>query len=167
MQTVIKLSVFYLVFALTNGVLGEFQFLNSTDYHEAERRVLRSKKVISGLNKMKPPIMPGKSKAWKTCCGDDLEVKANPEYNYVWPMETVERIYFFIHGLRMLLGSAEKIFKITEPLINDNKLALLGVPIKGHVTAARAGHASNVEFVKKLKKQYSKELKKLWEDDNG
>ena len=38
---------------------------------------------------------------------------------------------------------------------------MLGVPIKGHVTAARAGHASNVEFVKKLKKHYSKELKAL------
>ena len=48
----------------------------------------------------------------------------------------------------------------TLDLIGD--LALLGVPIKGHVTAARAGHASNVEFVKKLKKTYTKELKKLW-----
>ena len=47
----------------------------------------------------------------------------------------------------------------TLDLIGD--LALLGVPIKGHVTAARAGHASNVEFVKKLKKQYTKELEIL------
>ena len=47
----------------------------------------------------------------------------------------------------------------TLDLIGD--LALLGYPIKGHVTAARAGHASNVEFVKKLKKKYSKELKQL------
>ena len=48
----------------------------------------------------------------------------------------------------------------TLDLIGD--FALLGVPIKGHVTAARSGHASNVEFVKKLKKIYSKELKSLW-----
>jgi UDP-3-O-[3-hydroxymyristoyl] N-acetylglucosamine deacetylase/3-hydroxyacyl-[acyl-carrier-protein] dehydratase len=47
----------------------------------------------------------------------------------------------------------------TLDLIGD--LALLGVPIKGHVTAARAGHASNVEFVKKLKKKYNKELNAL------
>ena len=47
----------------------------------------------------------------------------------------------------------------TLDLIGD--LALLGFPIKGHVTAARAGHASNVEFVKKLKKEYNKELKNL------
>ena len=39
-----------------------------------------------------------------------------------------------------------------------DQLPPLGVPIKGHVTAARAGHASNVEFVKKLKKKYNKEL---------
>jgi UDP-3-O-[3-hydroxymyristoyl] N-acetylglucosamine deacetylase/3-hydroxyacyl-[acyl-carrier-protein] dehydratase len=43
----------------------------------------------------------------------------------------------------------------------------LGVPIKGHVTAARAGHASNVEFVKKLKKQYTKELNELWAEPVG
>ena len=41
---------------------------------------------------------------------------------------------------------------------------MLGYPIKGHVTAARAGHASNVEFVKKLKKHYSKELEALKKD---
>jgi UDP-3-O-[3-hydroxymyristoyl] N-acetylglucosamine deacetylase/3-hydroxyacyl-[acyl-carrier-protein] dehydratase len=52
----------------------------------------------------------------------------------------------------------------TLDLIGD--LALLGIPIKGHVTAARAGHASNVEFVKKLKKEYSKELKRLWAETN-
>ena len=50
----------------------------------------------------------------------------------------------------------------TLDLIGD--LALLGVPIKGHVTAARAGHASNVEFVKKLKKEYTKELNELWSE---
>lgn len=38
-------------------------------------------------------------------------------------------------------------------LIGD--LALLGIPIQGHVTAARSGHASNVEFVKKIRQQYS------------
>ena len=50
----------------------------------------------------------------------------------------------------------------TLDLIGD--LALLGVPIKGHVTAARSGHASNVEFVKKLKKEYAKEIKELWDE---
>ena len=44
---------------------------------------------------------------------------------------------------------------------------MLGYPIKGHVTAARAGHASNVEFVKKLKKHYSKELEALKKDKNN
>lgn len=41
-------------------------------------------------------------------------------------------------------------------LIGD--LALLGLPIKGHVIAARSGHASNVEFVKKIKKEYQKKI---------
>jgi UDP-3-O-[3-hydroxymyristoyl] N-acetylglucosamine deacetylase/3-hydroxyacyl-[acyl-carrier-protein] dehydratase len=71
-----------------------------------------------------------------------------------------------IHGVNGILNGKVLRFK-NEPvrhktldLIGD--LALLGVPIKGHVTAARAGHASNVEFVKKLKKEYSKELDMLW-----
>ena len=71
-----------------------------------------------------------------------------------------------INGVNGILNGKVLRFK-NEPvrhktldLIGD--LALLGVPIKGHVTAARAGHASNVEFVKKLKKEYSKELDMLW-----
>ncbi|HHE46343.1 MAG TPA: 3-hydroxyacyl-ACP dehydratase FabZ, partial [Bacteroidetes bacterium] len=39
-------------------------------------------------------------------------------------------------------------------LIGD--LALLGLPIKGHVLAARAGHAAHVELVKKLQKELQK-----------
>ena len=41
----------------------------------------------------------------------------------------------------------------TLDLIGD--MALLGVPIRGHVTAARSGHASNVEFVKMIRSIYS------------
>jgi UDP-3-O-[3-hydroxymyristoyl] N-acetylglucosamine deacetylase / 3-hydroxyacyl-[acyl-carrier-protein] dehydratase len=39
-------------------------------------------------------------------------------------------------------------------LIGD--LALLGFPIKGHILAARAGHASHVELVRILRKEYEK-----------
>jgi len=41
-------------------------------------------------------------------------------------------------------------------LIGD--LVLLGVPIQGHVIAARSGHAHNVNFVKKIRKEYEKVL---------
>ena len=60
---------------------------------------------------------------------------------------------------KLLRFKNEPVRHKTLDLIGD--LALLGTPIQGHVTAARAGHASNVEFVKKLKKQYSKELSNL------
>ena len=45
-------------------------------------------------------------------------------------------------------------------LIGD--LALLGIPIRGHIIAARSGHAANVELVKKIKETFTKkiELKK-------
>lgn len=35
-------------------------------------------------------------------------------------------------------------------------LALLGVPLKAHVQAARSGHAANVELVKRIRKEYEK-----------
>ena len=44
----------------------------------------------------------------------------------------------------------------TLDLIGD--LALLGISIKGHVTAARSGHESNVEFVKMIRKEYKDQL---------
>lgn len=41
-------------------------------------------------------------------------------------------------------------------LIGD--FALLGVPIQGHVIAARSGHSHNVNLVKKIRKEYEKLL---------
>ena len=41
-------------------------------------------------------------------------------------------------------------------LIGD--LALLGMPIQGHVIASRSGHAANVELVKRIKKVYEKKI---------
>jgi UDP-3-O-[3-hydroxymyristoyl] N-acetylglucosamine deacetylase / 3-hydroxyacyl-[acyl-carrier-protein] dehydratase len=40
-------------------------------------------------------------------------------------------------------------------LIGD--IALLGIPIKGHILAARSGHKTNVELVKKLRKIHKKQ----------
>ena len=40
-------------------------------------------------------------------------------------------------------------------LIGD--IALLGVPVKGHFLAARSGHKTNVELVRKLRKLYKKQ----------
>ncbi len=42
----------------------------------------------------------------------------------------------------------------TLDLIGD--LALVGVPIRGHILAARSGHAANVELAKILRKEYEK-----------
>jgi len=40
----------------------------------------------------------------------------------------------------------------------------LGVPIKGHILAARSGHKTNVELVKKLRKLHKKqELQKIYQ----
>lgn len=43
-------------------------------------------------------------------------------------------------------------------------IALLGMPIKGHILAARSGHKTNVELVKKLKQiQKKQELQKIYQ----
>ncbi len=47
-------------------------------------------------------------------------------------------------------------------------IALLGLPIKGHILAARSGHKTNVELVKKLRKiQLKQELKKQYQKSNA
>ena len=44
-------------------------------------------------------------------------------------------------------------------------IALLGMPIKGHILAARSGHKTNVELVKKLKQiQKKQELQKIYQN---
>lgn len=67
-----------------------------------------------------------------------------------------------ILGANGILNGKELRFK-NEPvrhkaldLIGD--LALLGIPIKGHVIAARSGHAANVELVKLIRKEYEKKI---------
>lgn len=41
-------------------------------------------------------------------------------------------------------------------LIGD--FALLGVPVQGHIIAARSGHAHNVNLVRRIRKEYEKQL---------
>ncbi len=59
-----------------------------------------------------------------------------------------------ILGGRKLRFYNEPVRHKTLDLIGD--LALLGVPLKAHVMAARSGHAAHVELVKKILKVYRK-----------
>jgi UDP-3-O-[3-hydroxymyristoyl] N-acetylglucosamine deacetylase/3-hydroxyacyl-[acyl-carrier-protein] dehydratase len=63
-------------------------------------------------------------------------------------------------GANGILNGLELRFK-NEPvrhkaldLLGD--LALLGVPLKAHIQAARSGHAANVELVRRIRKEYEK-----------
>ena len=70
-----------------------------------------------------------------------------------------------------ILGGGELRF-VNEPvrhkvvdLLGD--LALLGAPLKGHVMAARAGHAAHVELARKVRKFYeAKLLTKKYQNNN-
>ena len=81
-----------------------------------------------------------------------------------------------INHLRKLFGIEDKVIQGSNGILNGNvlrfhnepvrhktldligDLALLGISIKGHVTAARSGHESNVEFVKMIRKEYKDQL---------
>ncbi|MCD4797192.1 MAG: bifunctional UDP-3-O-[3-hydroxymyristoyl] N-acetylglucosamine deacetylase/3-hydroxyacyl-ACP dehydratase [Candidatus Cloacimonetes bacterium] len=91
-------------------------------------------------------------------------VVANPNT----PEEEIER-------LKNIFGYKDKITIGNDGILNHTKLryhnefvrhkvvdligdmALLGVPIKGHILAARSGHKTNVELVKKLRKLHKKQ----------
>ena len=60
-----------------------------------------------------------------------------------------------LNGTKLRFANEPVRHKIVD-LIGD--MALLGIPIRGHVIAARSGHASNVELVKKIKQTYLKTL---------
>jgi UDP-3-O-[3-hydroxymyristoyl] N-acetylglucosamine deacetylase/3-hydroxyacyl-[acyl-carrier-protein] dehydratase len=80
-----------------------------------------------------------------------------------------------IDKLKGMYGVAEEVFVGKTGILNDvplrfpnepcrhktldllGDLYLLGVPLKGHVLAARSGHAANVALVRKLREQYEKE----------
>ena len=79
-----------------------------------------------------------------------------------------------IDKLKEMYGVKEEVFVGKSGILNDvplrfpnepcrhkaldllGDLFLLGVPLKGHVLAARSGHAANVALVKKLREQYEK-----------
>lgn len=81
-----------------------------------------------------------------------------------------------IEKLKSLFGIRRKIIQGANGILNGKELrfhnepvrhkaldligdlALLGLPIKGHVIAARSGHAANVELVKRIRKTYEKKL---------
>ena len=56
-----------------------------------------------------------------------------------------------LNGVELRFDNEPVRHKVLD-LVGD--LALLGMPIKGHVIAARSGHAANVELVKNIKKTY-------------
>ncbi len=60
-----------------------------------------------------------------------------------------------MNGVELRFSNEPVRHKVLD-LIGD--MALLGLPIRGHIIAARSGHAANVELVKKIKKVYSKKI---------
>jgi UDP-3-O-[3-hydroxymyristoyl] N-acetylglucosamine deacetylase/3-hydroxyacyl-[acyl-carrier-protein] dehydratase len=79
-------------------------------------------------------------------------------------------------NLRSLFGIKQEISLGANGLLNGKKLrfenepvrhkvldligdlALLGMPLQGHIIASKSGHAANVELVKRIKKAYEKRI---------
>ena len=60
-----------------------------------------------------------------------------------------------LNGMQLRYYNEAVRHKILD-LIGD--IALLGVPIQGHIIAARSGHSHNVNLVRKIRKEYEKVL---------
>lgn len=60
-----------------------------------------------------------------------------------------------LHGVKLRFENEPVRHKALD-LIGD--LALLGIPIKGHVIATRTGHAANMEIVRKIKQEYKRKI---------
>ena len=76
----------------------------------------------------KPDPRDLRGEDWQPCCSDGFRFEPS-QYNYVWPMETIEKMYFFIAGISMLLQSSEKQFKMVEPQVCENTISPNGIPI--------------------------------------
>lgn len=74
----------------------------------------------------KGPTMP--AKGWEMCCEAEFQVVPNMEHSYVWPMETPERNYFVVSGMKILYSTAHDSlqFKVVEPNLEDNKISITG-----------------------------------------
>ncbi len=87
-----------------------------------------------------------------------------------------------LNHLRQIFGYMDPVTVSSEGILNNHKLryhnefvrhkvvdllgdmALLGMPIKGHILAARSGHKTNVELVKKLRQiQKKNELRQIYQ----
>lgn len=91
---------------------------------------------------------------------DTAEIeKLRQLFNYTKEIKTNE--YGLLNTTELRFYNEFVRHKVVD-LIGD--IALLGVPIKGHILAARSGHKTNVELVKKLKQILKKqELQKIYQ----
>ena len=83
---------------------------------------------------------------------------------------SVYPLLYMISVSFMTAGEASNQYLIPKELRFENEpvrhkaldiigdLALLGMPLQGHVIASKSGHAANVELVKKIKKVYQKKI---------
>ncbi|MCB5224066.1 MAG: bifunctional UDP-3-O-[3-hydroxymyristoyl] N-acetylglucosamine deacetylase/3-hydroxyacyl-ACP dehydratase [Candidatus Cloacimonadaceae bacterium] len=91
---------------------------------------------------------------------DELE-KLREVFEYDEPITVSQQGILNSHPLRY---PNEFVRHKVLDLLGD--IALLGMPIKGHILAARSGHKTNVELVKKLRGiQLTQELKKKYQSD--
>ncbi|HOD54582.1 MAG TPA: bifunctional UDP-3-O-[3-hydroxymyristoyl] N-acetylglucosamine deacetylase/3-hydroxyacyl-ACP dehydratase, partial [Candidatus Cloacimonadota bacterium] len=91
---------------------------------------------------------------------DTAEIeKLRQLFNYTKEIKTNE--YGLLNTTELRFYNEFVRHKVVD-LIGD--IALLGMPIKGHILAARSGHKTNVELVKKLKQILKKqELQKIYQ----
>lgn len=70
--------------------------------------------------KMSTPPPPDLSARihWEVCCGDDVQISSNLEHNFIWPMETIGKMYtltyFILHSFLNDISDAVFTFFIQQ-----------------------------------------------------
>lgn len=100
---------------------------------EAKPKIARAA-CNNGAKKLVTPVLPplpkkGKS-PWLACCDDESSaMPGNLDVNYVWVIESMEKLYFFVTGMSMLLQSSIGMFRLVEPNVCENALSPIGFPL--------------------------------------
>ena len=106
-------------------------FVNLTD----ARPKIPKADCNNGAKKLITPVLSsfpkkGAKSPWKLCCDDEnAGMPGNLDVNFVWIIESLEKMYFFVTGMSMLLQSSLGMFRLVEPNVCENALSTVGYPL--------------------------------------
>ena len=125
-------------YVLLYMVLLTVNFVNLTD---ARPKIPKADCNNGGKKLVTPSLSPfpkkGTKSPWQLCCDDvNAGMPGNLDVNFVWIIESLEKMYFFVTGMSMLLQSSLGMFRLVEPNVCENALSTVeGKIVRNHLQA--------------------------------